>query len=361
MDKRRTDGPHEPIPARRKNKMNAGNGRRKPRHYVVAAFIGAILSVTIAFVMVFVYKLFGGPRPPDWRTGIPAFLILGSLGGVTLEAGKRQEDHANKGDGTRMPMPYVAAAFKGAIISFATYFVMLFVYELYGGPGPEDERPGFVVAAILGTLAGIAIEARTRRESKQTPFVMRFGRWPRNKFQLDPNTGEWHRILHRGTSRHGPLLDQRARVQRVQEELEALQLRRKGLRGSLVQVFLCGAIVGGFYYWSSDWTTTPASGIRILGDATNVVAGVLRWLVILMGISLGMHDFLSHLWQETLYLCGFQWIEGAKVYDPEPVRPGREEAEKQKAHGDARTATKAEADAAGSGKVRRSSVHDQKF
>jgi hypothetical protein len=47
---------------------------------------------------------------------------------------------------------------------------------------------------------------------------------------------------------------------------------------------------------------------------------------------------------EGLYLGGFQDMKGAKVLDPEPVRPGLADVAAQKAHGDARMAKEDESD-----------------
>jgi len=54
-------------------------------------------------------------------------------------------------------------------------------------------------------------------------------------------------------------------------------------------------------------------------------------------------------------------MKGAKVLDPEPYRPGRDEVAKQMAQGDARPATEAEVAAASAGIGKKSSVHDQEF
>jgi hypothetical protein len=68
------------------------------------------------------------------------------------------------------------------------------------------------------------------------------------------------------------------------------------------------------------------------------------------------------LGSEAVYRAGIQHgVKGAKVLDPEPVHPGPEVVQNQKVHGNARLATAPEAQAAATGPVRRSPVHDQEF
>lgn len=68
------------------------------------------------------------------------------------------------------------------------------------------------------------------------------------------------------------------------------------------------------------------------------------------------------VFREYEYRFGRQTFRGAMVLDPPPVRASAKDVEAQRAHGDARMATEAEALAAGNaGAVRRSSVHDQEF
>jgi hypothetical protein len=67
------------------------------------------------------------------------------------------------------------------------------------------------------------------------------------------------------------------------------------------------------------------------------------------------------LFEEFVHALGFQFIPGAKVLDPAAVLPGQEVVDKQKAHGDARLASEAEARAAAAQGGGRTTVQDQEF
>jgi uncharacterized membrane protein len=193
--------------------------------------------------------------------------------------------------------------------------------------------------------------------------TQRFGIGPRSLYRQDPKTGEWQRVLS-GGNRHGPLLDQRPREQRVQEELEGIKERRQLMaKHALAMILGFAAVVGMIVYYvdvlSPRTSSDPDAGMNFfMGYFIYILFGLgLVGFALLM-----MRDLAKALGVEFLYRIGIQhWIKGAKVLDPEPVRPGRGVVENQKVHGDARLASEAEARAAAKRGGRRSSVHDQEF
>jgi hypothetical protein len=123
------------------------------------------------------------------------------------------------------------------------------------------------------------------------------------------------------------------------------------------------AVVGLLVYYFNQFSNR-SSGDAITG--LNFFMGSLIFLVIGLGLVgfalLMMKDLAKALGVEFLYRIGVQHgIKGAKVLDPEPVRPGVELVEEQKAYGESRLTTEAEARAAAKSGGRRSAVHDQEF
>ncbi len=196
-------------------------------------------------------------------------------------------------------------------------------------------------------------DMNTPTRSAPLGTVKRFGRWPRNKFQHDPDTGEWHRILYR-EGRKRVLLDARARSHRQTEELEAKQLRHQLMWRGLKQIVLPIAIIALLLvFLIATVHTEIAQRVRYAvfeGQHAYLwgyfvalpIAFVIACAIIIYPL-MGLSNIASGLWLEFPYQLGFQWIKGAKVLDPEPDRPGIKEVEEQKAHGDARVATEAEA------------------
>lgn len=112
------------------------------------------------------------------------------------------------------------------------------------------------------------------------------------------------------------------RSQRIVEEGTMNHERRRALLWSTV---IAGSGYWGFYYLYHHHHVQWASVSALAAIFTTVVV----WLPMAI--------------YELLYQIGFQDMQGAKVLDPEPYRPGPEDVARQKAHGDADVASEAEA------------------
>ena len=212
----------------------------------------------------------------------------------------------------------------------------------------------------------------------------RFGLPPNNLFQFNPETGEWQRILSGGNQR-GPLLDLRPRAQRIRDELALRQKRHSEL---LLWLPVTGGIVALLCYLllplpDDPWTWgTAGTEIGHFGRPLVIVYerllpsgprdGWVFTIILFLGIALfayalfyalyhGLRRSGRLLFEEFVHALGFQFIPGAKVLDPAAALPGREVVDRQKAYGDARLASEAEARAAAAQGGGRSSVHDQEF
>jgi len=92
------------------------------------------------------------------------------------------------------------------------------------------------------------------------------------------------------------------------------------------------------------WTTPPLAlmtwgAVVLYGPRTMVFSLLLDVVALGCGITWWIKPFAT----ELLYQTGYQHMRGAKVLDPEPVRPGVEQVVRQKAHGRASVAGESEA------------------
>jgi hypothetical protein len=135
--------------------------------------------------------------------------------------------------------------------------------------------------------------------------------------------GERQRVI--SWSRGQPVYTPKTWQQRVQEEVLLRRERRKAILAFLIAAGICGGLAA-----AVQDTSPPLSAAIIAVFAVGSLPTIGTWL--------------PALWQEALYQLGYQGIEGAKVLDKAPKPPpGREAVEAQKAHGDARLASEAEA------------------
>jgi len=198
--------------------------------------------------------------------------------------------------------------------------------------------------------------------SQEPPKLQRFGVGPRNLFRQDPQTGEWQRVLH-GGNRKGFLVDQRPREQRRQEELEGRRDRQTEITKYVVALVVSAVLL----VWGWSWVMEQrAQGIatpngHLNSDISFGLFAIFGFFGLLFVLAMAW-GLLKAIGSELVYRAGVQHgVKGAKVLDPEPVRPGREVAEQQKVHGSSRLATEAETRTAATGGARRSKVHDQEF
>ena len=132
--------------------------------------------------------------------------------------------------------------------------------------------------------------------------------------------GERQKVMH--WNRGFPIYRATTRSQRLVEEAEMKQDRRTRLLWSTVTgwpLLYCARLLG-------------QHGHHTLSVVANVVGGFIVLVV-----------WLPFLFTELLYQLGYQDMQGAKVLDPAPYRPGPEAVAQQKAHGDADIASEAEA------------------
>lgn len=133
--------------------------------------------------------------------------------------------------------------------------------------------------------------------------------------------------------------------ERIAQEAVYRDNRRRSLMQNGLQGW--GLLIAGLALW--QW--------HYLSDIALFMCELPLGLFALMGL----FEFFGSLRDELLYQMGNQNMVGAKVLDSPPVRPGREEVLRQKAHGDARTASEAEVRAAGAGVPHKSSLHEREF
>jgi hypothetical protein len=116
------------------------------------------------------------------------------------------------------------------------------------------------------------------------------------------------------------------RSHRIVQEAQLRDERRKSLLWSGV----LGWGLAGFAWYA--WPQIRSSDLMAM----------LFGLACLFG-GTALLGWFMHLLTELLYQSGWQDMAGAKVLDHPPSRPGLEEVEQQKTHGDARVASEAEA------------------
>jgi hypothetical protein len=135
--------------------------------------------------------------------------------------------------------------------------------------------------------------------------------------------GERQRVIE--WNRGQPVYDPKTWQQRLHEEVIVRRDRRKWIWGGLFWAGLVlaitawldqfGSIVSTYVFWCLAVSSAPIVG-----------------------------KFIPAVLQEIAYQLGYQGMQGAKVLDGQPkAQPGREVVEEQKAHGDARVASEAEA------------------
>jgi len=191
---------------------------------------------------------------------------------------------------------------------------------------------------------------------QQEPRLRRFGFPWRNRFQQDPQTGEWRRILD-GGNRSGYLLDRRPREQRWQEELEGRRARKIEIAKYAIALVVSAVLLARGWSWVVH-ARGQAGGITSIGFLIFAIFGFFGLLFVL-SMAWGL---VKAVGAEFVYRMGVQSIKGARVLDPEPVRPGRAEVLNKKTLGDAGLLTPEQAQqAAARGGNRRSPVHDQEF
>jgi hypothetical protein len=211
----------------------------------------------------------------------------------------------------------------------------------------------FCVSVVLAILFSFGFKyfnsstARRLRENIFDEFVQAENQDPgiihtigKQKWALDPNTREFMRVSYEG-GEAGFLTKLASRNDRCIAELSEKEKRDQrrwiSLAAVLVVLVVCALLI------------------------PDVAGPGVIMITYLPGYYLVRYGFWT-LPKEWAYQRGWQNLSGAMVIDPEPARAGREDVERQKAHGDARIATEHEAiAAAASGAARKSTVHDQEF
>jgi hypothetical protein len=178
------------------------------------------------------------------------------------------------------------------------------------GPSyPESARPGPVIDVPV------------------YPERQRFGRGLHNEFQLDHATGEYRRILDRGTSQHGPRLDARPRKQRVEEQLDLLERRRKAWLALLGYVVVSGPL--------AYWIYGKVGDLRRAGnvDLGNLAIWIIGGLFVAGVFVTAISRMFTVARLDIPYHLGFQHIKGAKVLDPVVPSTRHRDQTKQDPHG----------------------------
>jgi hypothetical protein len=172
---------------------------------------------------------------------------------------------------------------------------------------PENIRDGLIGGAMFAAFIGWDI-------------------WKRRKprYIIDEH-GERQRVI--AWNRGQPVYDPKTWQQRIHEE--AILRRQRRFYLVISAPFVIGPI------WLCVWAYDNT--IALVWSAT-------FWLALFVAGPFAVRYFLPALFGEIGYQLGYQGMQGAKVLDRQPkVRPGREVVEEQKAHGDARVASEAEA------------------
>jgi len=172
--------------------------------------------------------------------------------------------------------------------------------------------PNGVVVAIIATAMGLGSAWSLWRRRKQSRFIT-------------DERGE--RQYVQTWNRGQPVYDPKTWQQRIVEEAKVRRERRGVLL--LTGIASLGPVALAAYAYQTDSSLWGA------------LAGL---LLVTFTLPFGFWFFIPNLLKELAYLFGYQGMEGAKVLDRQPAaQPGREIVEAQKAHGDARIASEAEA------------------